>query len=70
MFYDVLERQNAFLGYRKKKLKKLKNWDFSKGVSPWFAQKLVSFSCSYSSLYRQGKCVLRCRRTKDRLLIV
>ena len=27
VFYDILERKNAFL-YYKKKLKKLKNWDF------------------------------------------
>ena len=36
VFYDILERKNAFLGYKNKKLKKSKNWDFSKGVNPWF----------------------------------
>ena len=36
IFYDILERQNAFLGYKNKKLKKSKNWHFSKGVNPWF----------------------------------
>ena len=25
VFYDILERKNAFLGYKKKKLKKSKN---------------------------------------------
>ena len=25
VFYDILERKNAFLGYKSKKLKKLKN---------------------------------------------
>ena len=25
IFYDILERENAFLGYKKKKLKKSKN---------------------------------------------
>ena len=34
VFYDILEGKNAFLGSKNKKLKKLKNWDFSKGVSP------------------------------------
>ena len=29
-FYDILERKNAFLGYKNKKLKKSKNWHFSK----------------------------------------
>ena len=33
---DILERKQAFLDYKKKKVKKVKNWDFSKGVSPWF----------------------------------
>ena len=28
-FSDVLEQKNAFLGYQKKKLKKVKNWYFS-----------------------------------------
>ena len=36
VFYDILERKNAFLGYKNNKLKKRKNWDFSKGVNPWF----------------------------------
>ena len=31
MFYDTLERKNAFLGYKNKKLKKLKHSNFSKG---------------------------------------
>ena len=35
-FYDILERKNAFLGYKNKKFKKSNNWHFSKGVSPWF----------------------------------
>ena len=33
--YDILELKNAFLGYKNKKFKKLKNWHFSKGVNPW-----------------------------------
>ena len=28
--------KNAFLDYKNKKFKKSKNWDFSKGVNPWF----------------------------------
>ena len=31
VFYDILERKNASLGYKNKKLKKSKNWHFSKG---------------------------------------
>ena len=29
VFYDILERKNAFLGYKKKKFKKSKNCNFS-----------------------------------------
>ena len=36
ILYDILERKNAFLGYKNKKFKKSKNWHFSKGVNPWF----------------------------------
>ena len=34
VIYDILERKNAFLGYKNKKFKKSKNWLFSKGVNP------------------------------------
>ena len=36
LFDDTLERKKAFLDSKIKKLKKSKNQDFSKGVSPWF----------------------------------
>ena len=44
VFYDILERKNALLGYKNKKLKNSKNWDFSKGVYPWFWSKNGHFS--------------------------
>ena len=44
VFYDILEGKNAFLGYKKKKFKKSKNWHFSKGVNPWFWSKNGHFS--------------------------
>ena len=31
VFYDILERKNALLGYKNKHFKKSKNWHFSKG---------------------------------------
>ena len=34
VFYDLLERKNAFLDYKNKKFKRSKNWHFSKAVSP------------------------------------
>ena len=44
VFYDILERKNAFLGYKNKKFKKSKNWNFSKGVNLWFWSKKGHFS--------------------------
>ena len=44
VFYDILERKNAFLGYKNKKLKESKNWHFSKGVNKWFWSKNGYFS--------------------------
>ena len=29
VFDDILARKKAFLGYKKEKVKKVKNWDFS-----------------------------------------
>ena len=43
VFYDILERKNAFLGYKKTKFKKSKNWHFSKGDNPWFWSKNSHF---------------------------
>ena len=44
VFYDILEQKNAFLGYKKKKLKKSRNKNFSKGVNPWSWSKNGHFS--------------------------
>ena len=44
VFYDVLERKNAFFGYKYKKFKKSKNWHFFKVVNPWFSSKNGHFS--------------------------
>ena len=44
VFYDILERKNAFVGYKNNKFKKSKYWHFSKGVNPWFWSKNGQFS--------------------------
>ena len=36
MYDNILERKKAFLDYKRQKVKKIKNCDFSKGDSPWF----------------------------------
>ena len=43
VFYDLLERKNAFLGFKNKKFKKSKNGHFSKGVNRWFWSKNGDF---------------------------
>ena len=44
VFYDILQRKNACLGYKNKKFKKSKSCHFSKGVNPWFWFKNGHFS--------------------------
>ena len=44
VFYDILDREKTFLGYKSKKFKQTKTWHFSKGVNPWFWSKNVHFS--------------------------
>ena len=36
MFHDILQRKTSFKDIKNSNLKQSKNWDFSKGVSPWF----------------------------------
>ena len=43
VFYDILELKNAFLDYKKKKIKPTKNWDFPKELTNSFGQKLALF---------------------------
>ena len=44
VFYDILERKEAFLHYKNRKSIKQKNWNFSKGVIPLFWSKNGHFS--------------------------
>ena len=43
VFYDILERKNAFLDYQDKKFKKSKNWHLPEGVNHGFGRKMVIF---------------------------
>ena len=47
VFYDILERKNAFLGYKNKNYKKSKKCHFSKGVNHGFDQKMAIFPTSF-----------------------
>ena len=51
VFYDILERKNASLGYKNKKFKQSKNWQFFKGVNRWFWSKNGHFSKFLLSQY-------------------
>ena len=44
VFYDILERENAFLSYKNKKLKCRKIDIFPKGLTHGFAQKMAIFA--------------------------
>ena len=44
VFDNILAGKKAFPDFKNKRLKKLKNWDFSKGVSLWFWSKIRNFS--------------------------
>ena len=53
VFYDILERKNAFLGYQNKKSKKSQNSHSCQGVNPWFWSKNGHF-CNFFFLGNIG----------------
>ena len=53
VFNDILERINAFPGYKKNNPKSRKIYIFFKGVSPWFWSKNDHFSNFFLSNIRQ-----------------
>ena len=68
VFYDILERKNAFLVCTNKKFKNSKNWHFFKGIKPWFrSKKWPDFQRFYLREKWPGKCLLGYSRTKKRL---
>ena len=67
VFYDILERKNVFLGYKKKKFKKSKNAHFSKRVNRWFWSKNARLSNFFFRQYLQGKFLLWYSTTIKRL---
>ena len=55
VIYDILQRKNAFQGYKNNNFKKSKNSDFSKGVNPCFCSKNGRFSNCFFKQYRSEK---------------
>ena len=54
VFYDILKAKTAFLSHKNKKLKKSKNWHFSKRVNSWFWSKNGHF-CNFLFLRNLDK---------------
>ena len=64
VFYNILERKNAFLAHKKRCSKSRKIEIFLKGLTHGFGQKMAIFPCLFFLQYRPGKCVLQYSRTK------
>ena len=69
VFHDILERKNAFQGYKNRKFKKSTNWDFSKGVNRWFWSKNGHFSNFFflGNIGQEIKMSFMIFKTKKRL---
>ena len=58
VFRYLLERKNAFLGYKNKKFKQSKIEFFPKGLTHGFGQKMASFQIFFFRQFQLGKCLL------------
>ena len=67
VFYDILERKNAFLNYKNKKFKSRKIDIFPNALTHGFGPKMAIFPTFFWRQYRPGKCLLPYSRTKKRL---
>ena len=67
VFYDILERKNAFLAYKNKKFKSQKIDIFPTGLTHGFGPKMTIFPTFFFTQYRPGKSLLRYSKTKKRL---
>ena len=68
VFYDTVERKNAFLCYKNNKFKKSKNWHFSKGVNPLFWSKNSHFSNFFLGNIGQEKVFYNIQERKNAFL--
>ena len=58
VFHDILERENAFLGYKNKNFKQSKIAIFPKGLTLGFSPLMAFFKLCLFCQYRPGKCLL------------
>ena len=55
VFYNILERKNAFLAHKKRSSKSRKIEIFPKGLAHGFGQKMAIFPSVFLGQYRPGK---------------
>ena len=68
VFYDLVERKNAFLDYKTRRLTSQKIDIFPKGLIHGFGPKMAIFpTLFFQKKYKPGKWILRYPRTKKRL---
>ena len=67
VFYDILEQNNAFSGYKKRSSKCLKSDIFRKGLTHGFGPKMAIFPTFFFRHFRPGKCPLGYSKRKKRL---
>ena len=68
VFYNILERENALIGYKKKEIQNVEKLTFvPKRLTHRFGPKMAILATFYFMQYRPGKCLLRYSTTKKRL---
>ena len=67
VFYDILERKNAFRGYKNQKLKSRKIHIFPWNLLNKIGLKMDIIPTFFFRQYRPGKCLLRYARARKRL---
>ena len=67
VFYDILERKNAFRGYKNQKLKSRKIDIFPRNLLNKIGRKMDIIPTFFFRQYRPGKCLLRYSRARKRL---
>ena len=67
--YDILERKNAFPGYKNKKFKKSKNWHFSKGLTHGFGPKMAIFPTFFFGIIGQENILYDILERKNAFLV-
>ena len=71
IFYDILELKNAFLGYKKIEVQKVKILRFFQGGYPMVLVQKWPFSQLFFFMqYRSVKCLLQYFRAKKRLSVL